>query len=238
VRSHRFACLLVAASWLIAGCDRRPPVAAVTATTTATTVPAAPVPALADDFEGEGLAPFWAPGSYGSGRYEPGAIVLTSERARSGKSSVRITVKEGDIKQVGGDGLDTERAELDSGKHPLIGRDVWYGFSLFVPAHFPIVDNRLVVAQWKQDDAPGGPLIAQRFRDGRHTLTVRAHGDRRFSLPKLEPGRWHDMIYYVRFSPGADGRIDVWMNGRRVVSVTGPVTVAEGGERINNNFGH
>ena len=33
---------------------------------------------------------------------------------------------------------------------------MWYGFSFLIPAGFPIVDNRLVIAQWKQDGVTAG----------------------------------------------------------------------------------
>lgn len=230
----------VALTASLAGCKRTATPAAAcrpAATTPAAVGDVAPVPSLADDFEDGTLASFWLPGNAGAGRYEPGAVALTNERARSGKSCVRITVKEGDIKQVGNDGKDTERAELDSGRHPVVGRDAWYGFSVYLPEDFPIINNRLVIAQWKQDDLAGSPLVAQRFRLGLHDLTIRAQGGRHITLPRPELGRWHDMIYHVRFAPGDDGIVEVWMNGKQVVNERGPVTLREGADRVYNKFG-
>jgi hypothetical protein len=82
-----------------------------------------------DGFEGDSVASFWRPANAGDGRYEPGAIGVSAEYARTGAKSVRITVREGDIEQTGDDGKQTERAELDSGRHAFVGRDVWYGFT-------------------------------------------------------------------------------------------------------------
>jgi hypothetical protein len=163
-------------------------------------------------------------------------------RPRSGKACVKITVKEGDVEQVGDDGMKTERAELDSGKHRFVGRDVWYGFSFLVPEGFPVVDNRLVIAQWKQGGVHGGPLIAQRFRAGRHYLTVRVPGDddgddERFRLPAIKFGTWNDMVYHARFSAGADGLVEVWMNGKRVVRRKGANCFKDGENRVYNKFG-
>ena len=237
---RRVALLALSLIAALPGCDGAASSRARPATTGPTTTAATESVAQFarfDDFEADAIASFWLSGDYGAGRYEPGAIALTAERARSGSRSVRIIVNEGDIKQVGGDGKDTERAELDSGKHPFIGQDVWYGFSVLVPPDFPIADNRLVIAQWKQSDAPGGPLVAQRFRDGRHTITVRAHNDKRYDLPELKTGRWHDMIYHICFSPGRDGLLEVWMNGKQVVDAKGPVTISGGGDRIYNKIG-
>jgi len=72
-------------------------------------------PALRDGFEGPALAPFWRPGDEGSGRYVPGAVVLTEEHARDGRRSARITLREGDVAQLGDSGQSNERAGLDSG---------------------------------------------------------------------------------------------------------------------------
>jgi hypothetical protein len=197
---------------------------------------------LFDEFEGGTIAEFWLPGTYGSGRYEPGAVTISKTYARAGGGSVRITVKESDIEQTSDDGRLTERAELDSGKHPFSGRDVWYGFSFLIPAGFPVVDNRLVIAQWKQNGVEGGPLIAQRFRDRRHYVTIQPPGSltgarERYSLPDLTFGRWNDMVYHVRFSPSEDGCVEVWMNGRRVVSHKGVTTFKGGQNRFYNKIG-
>jgi Polysaccharide lyase len=196
---------------------------------------------LADGFEADSLAGFWLPGHYGTGLYEPGAVVISADSARTGTRSARITVKEGDVEQRGDDGRRVERAELDSGHHPLLGRDVWYGFSFLLPPGFPIVDNRLVLASWKQSDVEGSPLIGQRFRGGRHSLTIRppgaAGGGKSYPLPDIRLGRWHDMVYHVRYSAGADGRIEVWMNGARVVSYRGATVSEAGADRFYNKVG-
>jgi hypothetical protein len=84
-----------------------------------------------DGFEADSVASFWRPSNAGDGRYAPGAVAVSADYARTGGKSVRITVHEGDIEQTGDDGKQTERAELDSGRHAFVGRDVWYGFSFF-----------------------------------------------------------------------------------------------------------
>jgi len=195
---------------------------------------------LFDGFEGNSVAGFWLPGNYGSGRFETGAVVVSRSHARSRIGSVRITVKEGDIDQMNEeDGVHLDRAELDSGRHPFLHRDVWVGFSFLIPSGFPVVDNRLVIAQWKQHGFGGGPLVAQRFRKGEHYLTIRipnatSEDTRRFSLPEIVFDRWNDMIYHVRFSASADGRVGLWMNGLQLVSYAGPTSVENG----ENSFYH
>jgi Polysaccharide lyase len=200
-----------------------------------------PARLLVDGFESGSIADFWLPGTYGTGLYVPGAVVVSKDYARSGVWSARITVKEGDVEQRGDDGRRVERAELDSGHYPLLGRDVWYGFSFLFPPTFPIVDNRLVIASWKQSDVEGSPLIGQRFRDGDHSLTIRRPGaagsGKSYHLPDIHLGRWTDMVYRVRYSSGKEGRIEVWMNGTRVVSYEGPTASKEGADRFYNKIG-
>ncbi len=197
---------------------------------------------LFDGFEGGEIGGFWLPGNYGSGRYEPGAVTISQKYARAGRSSVEITVQQGDIEQISDDGTFTERAELDSGKHRLLHRDVWCGFSFLIPSGFPVVDNRLIIAQWKQNGIEDGPLIAQRFRGARHQLTIRtpgasANSRESYPLPDIVFDRWNDMIYHVRFSPDQDGQVEVWMNGTRVVTHTGAVAFRSGKNWFYNKIG-
>jgi Polysaccharide lyase len=202
--------------------------------------PDEPIPTLRDGFEEKPLAGFWLPGDYGSGLYVPGAIEFTRDHARTGAGSVRITVKEGNIPQPGSDDTPTERAELDSGHFPFLGRDVWYGFSFLIPKDFPIVDDRLVLSSCKQTDL-GDPLVAQRYRNGRHTFTVRdtRHSDGKvtFSLPEIRKAKWIDMIYHVRYSSRDDGLVEIWMDGKRVVAHSGPLTDAAGKNRFYHKIG-
>ncbi len=197
---------------------------------------------LEDGFEGGSLAEFWAPGDYGSGRYEPGAVAISSDFARSGRSSVRITVHKGDIDQPGDPGTRSERAELDSGKHALLDQQIRYRFSVLVPDDFPIVDNRLVIAQWKQDGVSGSPVVAQRFRGGHHYMTIRRigglSGERRyFQLPTLTTGAWHDMEYTIGFSTDDRGFVRVLMDGKEVVTYSGPTAFTQGTNRFYNKIG-
>src|SRR3954466_13503440 len=85
---------------------------------------------LTDGFENGALADFWLPGNYGSGLYVPGAIKCSTNYARSGRYSVEITVREGDVEQAGDAFTRVERAELDSGHFALREKEAWYAFSL------------------------------------------------------------------------------------------------------------
>jgi hypothetical protein len=241
MRGVTFAMILASALAAVAGCDG--PARSAEAGGQLPASPRAasgPFPRRVDGFESGSLADFWRPGGRGMARYEVGAIVVSADYARSGKRSARITVKEGDIEQVGDDGMRTERAELDSGNLPLLGRDAWYGFSLLLLPDFPVVDDRLVISQVKQSDVEGSPLLGQRFRAGRHSLTMRLPGAtsaKTSRLPDLRLGRWMDMVYHLRYSPGEDGRIEVWMDGQRVLSYEGPTASKQGNDRFYHKVG-
>jgi hypothetical protein len=187
------------------------------------------------------LADFWLPGNYGTGSHVAGAVVVSEDYARSGKRSARITVHEGDVDAAGDDGKRVERAELDSGHFALAGRDVWYGFSFLLPPGFPVVDNRLVIGSNKQSDVEGSPLTGQRFRGGRHTFSIRPPGasgsGKSYDLPPLKLGQWVDMVYHLRYLPGEDGGIEVWMDGKREVNYRGPVASAAGANRFYHKVG-
>jgi hypothetical protein len=234
-------CVFVLLSINLGGCGRSPERATFQAETRNDNDNLASVsnsvPVLYDGFEGKTLGDFWMPGNYGSGRYVPGAIILSTNFARSGTHSAAITVREGDIDAAGDDDTRVERAELDSGHFPLQGRDAWYGFSLLVPNDFPIVDDRLVIAQFKQLDV-SRPIVAQRFRNDKHTVTVESQGRKEsYKLPPIPLGQWVDMVYHLRYSTGTDGLVEIWMNGKQVVRYSGPAADPNAKNAFYNKIG-
>lgn len=229
-QSSRITAIIIGTIWFVTGCGDKPPQS--TTPPSDQTKPSlastnTPLPHLTDDFEASALADFWLPPAYGSGLYVPGAVKLTTNYARSGKQSIEVTVHEGDIEQAGDGDTKVERADLDSGHFHILGQEAWYAFSFLVPKDFPIVDTRLVIGSCKQGDV-SRPIMAQRYRNGKHTLTVESHGKKKeFTLPPFKHGEWVDMIYRLRYSVSTDGLVEVWMNGKPVASYSGP-TAEEG----------
>ena len=124
----------------------------------------------------------------------------------------------------------------------MLGQDSWCGFSFLVPPDFPIVDVRLVLSQWKQSALDGSPIVAQRHRAGRHHLTVRdleTSGEWRdvFELPAIVPGKWHDMVFHVRFAHDATGLVEAWMDGRAVARSAGPTGSPRGAGTFYHKVG-
>lgn len=197
---------------------------------------------LRDGFEDASLREFWLPGGDGTGRYEPGAVVLCGDFARSGRQSARITLWQGAVAQTGDSGQPNERAELDSGTHSVLEKDLWYGFSFLLPPGFPIVDTRLVLAQWKQSGLEGSPVIAQRYVGGRHYVTIRdlrtmGRWRATYELPEIVPGRWNDMVYHIRFAADDSGFVAIWMNGDPIARFDGPTAAPAGREQFYHKLG-
>ncbi len=235
------ACVLALLSLNLGGCGRAPESATIEAESRQGNDNLATVsnsiPVLRDGFEGKALEDFWLPGNYGSGLYVPGAIKLSTNYVRSGMQSVEITIREGDIDAAGDGDTRVERDELDSGHFALRGRDAWYGFSLLVPKDFPIIDDRLVISSCKQSDV-SRPIVAQRFRNGKHTVTVESQGRKEsYDLPLIPLGQWIDMIYHLRYSTGADGLVEIWMNGKQVVRYSGPAADPDAKNAFYNKIG-
>ena len=126
------------------------------------------------------------------------------------------------------------RSELALVPHEPGFHERWYGISQFVPA------------DWESDDGPGSDIVVQWHAipgngkatnpnldiaiDGTRWVVHRAFGDphkgptratKDLGLP-LQPGSWSNWILHVKWSPGEDGRIRIWHNGRPVFDHAGP----------------
>jgi hypothetical protein len=177
-----------------------------------------------DGFESGELSSIWS-----RWRFLPGDLEMQSERARSGRQSVRITLHPGD-QMEDEKGTVLERAELMESPKLAASEEAAYeySFSLFLPKDFPIVPARLVLAQWKQYCESGScgidnPVIALRYESGRLYLSLKTDPRKRtlFSEESEVRGRWLDFRLLVRFSRTRLGRICAWLNGSRIVDYEG-----------------
>jgi hypothetical protein len=163
----------------------------------------------------------------------PGRMTVQGDVVRSGAGALRFEVRERDVAQIGGDGEDTERTELREARAlwSRFGETYEYRFSMYVPLEFPILDLRLVTAQWKQRckaDCNRSPLVAQRYRQGVLFVTIESPKGRE-TVGKYDgavPGRWLDLRYRIRFSV-SDGAVAAWVNGEQVADYRGPLGFAD-----------
>jgi hypothetical protein len=144
-------------------------------------------------------------------------------------NSLEISIKEWDKND-----WKTERSEIQL-KDKL---EMWTiyktSFDFLIPADFPIVDNRLVLAQRKQvakDRVNQNPLLAVRFRDGKFWVTKNISGD-------IEWGKGNEMLWNqidakeimwkrnhiefdTKFSEKEDGLVKVTLNWKVIGTYEG-----------------
>lgn len=162
----------------------------------------------------------------------PGAVTMQSQIVRAGHGAAKITLHTGEVFEAGRNGdKDSERAELLEASRLYAKQDAAYEyiFSEFLPANFPIVPTRLVLAQWKQacvayatcDD--NSPVVAIRYSSGifRITQDLRSHRTILYERREDLRNRWLDFRFRIRFTPGVTGRIQAWLGGKKLVVFTG-----------------
>lgn len=180
-----------------------------------------------DAFETRELSKIWD-----TGRFARGAVTMQSEAVRAGRGAAKVVVHSRDVFEAGIKGsADSERAELlEAGK--LVSKEnttYEYSFSMFIPADFPIVPTRLVIAQWKQDCdghancSDDSPLVAVRYTSGVLKITHQTgpHRTTLFETGENLRGRWTDFRFQIRFSLQESGRLQAWLNGKQVVDYKG-----------------
>jgi len=179
-----------------------------------------------DSFETQGLSSVWI-----RLRMVRGAFSTQSEIVHMGHRAARITVHPGDCLEAASEsGAANERDELLEAPRywSHTGRTYSYAFSLYLPSDFPIVESRLVIAQWKQlcewvHCRPVNPVLAIRYEGGVLSIT-RKNDDGQKTLYRSRGemrGRWLDFRFVTRFSQGNDGAIDGWLDGQQIVHYRG-----------------
>ncbi|HUD23729.1 MAG TPA: polysaccharide lyase [Acidobacteriaceae bacterium] len=202
----------------------------------AQTLPAPGTPMdVYDGFEGAKLSPLWE-----TTPVAPGALSLQSAIVRAGHGAIQITLHANDKFEAGQHGdADSERDELLEARALTSKENIGYEYSwsMYLPADFPIVPVRLVVAQWKQycgsDTAPcsdDSPVLAVRYVDGVLRITQsfgRSEKTVLYEEKRDLRGHWLGLRFQARFTPQANGFVRVWLDGKQVVDFTGVTADAE-----------
>lgn len=159
------------------------------------------------------------------------SAVIQEEVVRIGTRACRFEIRQGDEVSQG------LRAELRDWYNAPFDRDIWYGFSTFIPADFRPPDGvGVVLAQWHDQaeigDPSGKPPVAIRYRDGALHFTgafseVASHEpDRRYAFHVIDDvslGQWHDFVFRIRWSRQADSQVDAYLDGSRIFGFEGPL---------------
>jgi hypothetical protein len=146
----------------------------------------------------------------------------------------KLTLRSGD--QIDEEkGTKFERAELREKNELMINKNerCVYSFSLFIPDDFPIVETRLVIAQWKQNCNgncdPDNPVIAVRFESGRLFITLQNSFERKtlFEYSGNPTAKWLDFKFDVFFSDSDSGKLNVDLNDRNIIDYHGITAYSE-----------
>jgi hypothetical protein len=181
---------------------------------------------VGDDFEAPKLSNIWS-----TDRMEPTSFQIQSAIVRKGKHAAMITLKTGDVSEVAtAKSLATERDELceKESLYAVEGPLYEYKFSMFIPGNFPIVNTRLVIAQWKQV-CPGGicdddsPVIAIRYVAGKLFITHNTDTDRiiLYQLNDEVRNRWMDFRFRIRFSKQNNGELVAYLHDKEIINYKG-----------------
>ena len=161
---------------------------------------------------------------------------VTTEQKRAGKYAMKTVLDRKNSKV-------SYRTEVTTGgrEHVKPGQDYWYGFSVYLPNDFVSDNIWEIVAQWHSTPDPGAevdaalnpPLSLQTQNgiwmvstiwDSKPVTDKKAYGGKLMhNLTKYQTGRWTDWVFHVKWSPGADGLLQVWQDGKKVIDKPGPI---------------
>lgn len=157
-------------------------------------------------------------------------VVEAPHPIRDGETAERFEVRPGDC---GEDyewsdcATDRERSELsESPPFSSVGREYWYGWSLYIPENFPnVYRTKVALGQFKQEEI-GNPLIMFQNYSGGYWLdmdqTVGEVSGYKKLIDKSDfRGKWHDIVVHAKWCTGSDGFVKVWVNGELKAEVNG-----------------
>jgi len=144
-----------------------------------------------------------------------------------------------------GEGRLTERAELREAPDVRLrmGVESWYAFSFLLPADFPIVETRLVIARWKQSfNEPSkdrSPMVSLRYIEGNLKIYVeRDRGQRELYIEKIDlRNKWVDMVFHIIPKAFKGGLLQVWKNGKQIVDYKGELGFKDDTDEIYFKLG-
>jgi hypothetical protein len=180
---------------------------------------------FSSDFAKQGLK-----GWRGSGNLP----VVAQGRGRVGNSAMRTSLDRYQDRYP-------DRTEV-MGPHADIGKEYWYGFSIFLPEDY--IPDRIweIVAQWHAipdfdiGEKWRNPVLALSTTNGRWGWVNRWDakrntfesgkreygGVREYDLGPYERDAWTDWVVHVKWSYQPDGFLKIWKNGRLVIDQNGP----------------
>ena len=167
-------------------------------------------------------------------RVSGNAPTVTQDLARAGRHALKTSLDRSKDPC-------SYRTEL-SGPSAEIGKEYWYGFSIFLPDDYAPDKIWEIVAQWHgvpdfdQGEQWRNPVMALSTTAGRWGWVVRWDakrntfasgkreygGAREFDLGPYQRNIWTDWVMHIKWSYGPDGILQVWKSGEKVIDHNGP----------------
>jgi hypothetical protein len=149
-----------------------------------------------------------------------GRVSIEHTVVRQGRYAARFEVKPGDHWA----GLAGERAEVLKGVGEVAGDESYWAWSTYFPASF-VSDHTSgfqMFTQWHSSSNTNTSGVT--FQVVGERLVVRVEGGatsdqwHQYDLGPLVRSAWQDFVVHVRWGSGNDGFLDVWRDGKLMVS--------------------
>jgi hypothetical protein len=167
-------------------------------------------------------------------RVSGNAPQITAEPTRAGRYAMKTLLDRHKDKVA-------YRTEV-SGPGSELGKEYWYGFSIFLPDDYAADKVWEIVSQWhgvpdfKIGENWRNPVMALSTDGGRWGFVSRWDpkrntfeggkreygGTKKYDLGPYRTGVWTDWVVHVKWSFKTDGILEVWRNGKKVVRQKGP----------------
>jgi hypothetical protein len=192
---------------------------------------------FSEDFEGD--KPFSLASNVKGIRATSYAFMTVDEPVFRGKKAGRFELRYSD--PIVSNGKRAEVSVVGSSNH----KERWYSFAVFFPAeHYAYDSENEIISQWHQSpdrhlgEGSQSPATALRIRKDRFILDTGynenkvsdgVHKDKRkrIDLGIIEKNVWHEFVFHFVHSYEKDGLIEVWHNGKHVLT-------HKGGNMYNN----
>ena len=163
----------------------------------------------------------------------PGALMISTEVARKGKSAARFEFMKSDVTNYNR----FVRSEIRQGSDADGER--WYGFSNYLPSDFVTDPLAEKIAQWHEvpdwdlGENWRSPPISFGIENGRYYLQIlwaaaavntnnSKDGEKKVDLGPVDKAKWNDWVFHIKFSYKSDGVLEIWKNKVKVFSLYGP----------------
>jgi hypothetical protein len=99
-----------------------------------------------------------------------------------------------------------------------LNNEGWYSFALYAPSSYSKDWDVETLSQWRT----GSNSASLAFETAHDKFMFRILEPlERFDLGPIAKNTWHEFVFHIKHSTGPDGLVEVWHNGKKVVTRTG-----------------